>query len=59
MEKLTTGGCVFRSERNEDRARREHEQTIQSEMEKLARQIEEHMEKESRQGMGHLYCLSN
>ena len=50
MEKLPGGGCMFRSQRNEDKARQEYEHIKQSEMEKLYRKIEEQMAFENVQG---------
>ncbi|XP_052797202.1 uncharacterized protein LOC128229360 [Mya arenaria] len=49
MEKLSGGGCLFRSGSAEERARREFESRKQTEMEKLYSRLQEEMEIEDRQ----------
>jgi len=50
MEKLTGGGCVFRSSLAEERAQREFDNRKHAEMEKLYTLIQGEMEAEERTG---------
>jgi hypothetical protein len=50
MEKLSGGGCVFRTRRCEDRERQEFDTRKQREMEKVYRQMEQTAEKEEKLG---------
>ena len=46
MEKLSEGGCVFRTIEMEEKVRRKHEEKRQAIMEKLCSQLQAQMEKE-------------
>ena len=50
MEKFDGGGCVFHTQRCEDRERQEFESHKQREMEKVYRQMEDIAETEEKHG---------